>query len=133
METNVAFRVGQVINRTGLCQEHFAQIIKISPQSLCNKLNGRNAFSLADIENIAKYIPRLSLDWLIRGVGDMDQPELNANSVVGLSNSISELKSQIKQLRSSVLSQSYKLDLIISNSPELQDVIGDGITIEIPE
>lgn len=133
METNVAFRIGQIINRTGLCQEHFAQIIKISPQSLCNKLNGRNAFSLADIENIAKYCPRLSLDWLIRGVGEMDQPEPGANSAAELSNTITELQKQIKQLRASVLSQSYKLDLIISNSPELQDVLGDGITIEMPE
>ena len=65
-------RIKTIMESQHMTQQTFAQFIQISPASLSSIFNGRTKPTLTVVEAIRSKIPSLSLEWLMFGVGPMD-------------------------------------------------------------
>lgn len=64
-------RIMQIMQSLNMNQQDFAKEIGISAGSLSSILKGRNNPTLNHVEAIIKRFPNISLDWLVKGEGDM--------------------------------------------------------------
>ena len=77
---NIIIRLKEFISKTGLSPRAFALLCGLKQNTLSRQLNGSNEISFATILAIANQYPELSLEWLIRGIGNMYLPD---NTEVG--------------------------------------------------
>lgn len=64
-------RIRKIMEDQHLTQQSFAQMTQISTPTLSNILTGKSRATLNTVELIKRKFPRISLDWLLYGVGPM--------------------------------------------------------------
>lgn len=64
-------RIVQLINSEGLTSSKFADTIGVQRSSISHILSGRNNPSLDFIQKIMASFPRINVDWLVSGNGEM--------------------------------------------------------------
>lgn len=60
-----------LMKQTGLTQNEFAKALNIAPASLSSIFNGRTSPTRNHVEAVHRYFPRVSVNWLMFGEGDM--------------------------------------------------------------
>ena len=65
-------RIKQVIDREGMSQSQFADFIEVNRPTLSHILAGRNNPSLEVISKIHQKFPKISLSWLLDGIGSYE-------------------------------------------------------------
>lgn len=73
-------RIIQIMQMEGLTNAEFAEKIGISTSSLSHIFNGRNKPSLEVVMRIHKAYPRININWLLYGEGEMLESENRENA-----------------------------------------------------
>lgn len=71
MESTVIERLRTYLKNKGIKNREVASFIGISETTLNNKLNGTRSLDLDTLLNIVIHFEDLSVEWLLRGEGDM--------------------------------------------------------------
>ncbi|HJF82332.1 helix-turn-helix domain-containing protein [Phocaeicola plebeius] len=90
----------------------FSSIIGIPQTTLNNQLIGKRGLSLETILAIVNSFEDVSVDWLLRGKGEMILQEISPNSL------IEDLKAEINQLKGENKIMREMLNLNIKSSSE---------------
>lgn len=72
-------RLNKLIISEKLSPSKFAEIIGVQRSSISHMLSGRNKPSFDVIQLIIKKFPRINVDWLIMGTGDMYRKPVQTN------------------------------------------------------
>lgn len=72
-------RLNKLITSEKLSPSKFAEIIGVQRSSISHMLSGRNKPSFDVIQLIIKKFPRISVDWLMMGTGDMYRKPVQTN------------------------------------------------------
>ncbi|MCL1625733.1 helix-turn-helix transcriptional regulator [Bacteroides caecicola] len=75
MESVVIERLRLYLKNKGIKNREVASFIGISETTLNNKLNGTRSLDLDTLLNIIIHFEDLSVEWLLRGSGDMFKPD----------------------------------------------------------
>lgn len=87
-------RIKQLMESRGLSQKAFAQFTGISEGTLSGVLNDRTRPTLQIVEAIHTHFPNVSLEWLLYGLGDMEN-KTGSDEVAGkISGGQASLKSE---------------------------------------
>lgn len=71
MKTQIFERIAQSLQSLGYSERAFAKLANLECRTINKQLKGESALSSLTIEGIATVFPTLSMEWLIRGNGDM--------------------------------------------------------------
>ena len=75
MDTQVNFRVREILDHSTLSPTEFSSAVGISRSNLAHILSGRNQPGFAMLEKILKAFPEIRGEWLITGMGNMIKSE----------------------------------------------------------
>lgn len=84
-------RILNIMKQENMNQQEFSKALGISPASVSSIFNGRTSPTIKHAEALHKYFPKLRLNWLLFGEGEMydhssDEETADAGSANGLSN-----------------------------------------------
>lgn len=71
MNEKIIDRISQAISQNGYSERAFSIYANVESRTINRQLKGESALSALTIECIARLLPTLSMEWLIRGNGDM--------------------------------------------------------------
>lgn len=95
-------RIKSLIAQLGLSTRNFAINCGLRQNTLSNQLNGVRELSLATVMAIINSYPELSLDWLMKGQGQMFKKTDDSLSSEAVLRVIAELQKSIEAQRETI-------------------------------
>ena len=119
-------RIRKLILSKNLNAAQFADQIGVQRSSISHVLSGRNNPSLEFIQKILNTFPDIASDWLISGIGEIDQKsELKSTSLFEIDKVDDPLSENIGKMRPRDLKKDYG-----QKKPEDLTVLADNKSIE---
>jgi transcriptional regulator with XRE-family HTH domain len=112
-------RLNKLITSEKLSPSKFAEIIGVQRSSISHMLSGRNKPSFDVIQLIIKKFPRISVDWLMMGTGDMYRKPVQTN----LFDQTPQSPSLPSMVSSSPLPEYTNKEVKVNNAPDPVNVV----------
>lgn len=77
----VALRIRELIDKKGLSNAEFANMVELSPSIVSHILNGRNKVSIQVLEKIRTHFTDVNTDYLLMGLGSLIRKEEVKNTL----------------------------------------------------
>lgn len=110
-------RIKGIIATMGLSTRKFAINCGLRQNTLSNQLNGMRDLSLATIVAIANSYPEISLEWLIRGTGEMMKSDLDEEASGALATT--------EEVEKIIKNKDDVIDLLLSKIRELENRLNE--------